>query len=654
MGRLTVADKILNDLKVKEGDDRITYGTASNKQLTITVGQRYAFSYLPYEENPWHFINLKKIPDTDNIKVGQYTGSPEAYYYRCKTIQEAEKRISEIVVASQIELERSNNSSYRKHNNSLFEKAIFDIDYRNELFNSAFNENDSNLDMDTNYNGIRFSNTILYGPPGTGKTYKLLQLISELKLIKELSESKPDYNSFVAGYLWWEVLAMVLLDNEKASVPQMLNHELIKAKLAISNIQHVPQRLWSTLQNHTVEHCPNVKLKVRSGEPVFFKESDSNWRLENVKEFKEQFPFLVEEWTNFKVSGNEFSVQKNFLFTTCHQSLAYEDFIEGIKPVLSGTEKKSDETPGVQYEIRKGLFYQACEKASKLAGYSDLKEAIADSQSNRKLKFDSALKLNKIYVLFLDEINRTNVSSVFGELITLIENDKRMGAENEIVDTLLPYSQTKFAVPVNLFIVGTMNTADRSVEALDTALRRRFVFEEMIPEPALLSPSEMKYRFEKKYESISFSKDVYSDASEKFNILLGFKSDDNLLNDSNEPFTGINMEQLLTAINKRLVVLLSNDNAIGHAWLMNVYSLKDLQLAFKNKIYPLLQEYFYNNYAKIGLVLGDKFVAQKSEKKIFATFLDGENISGDYEGNTIYTLRDPSTLTIEDFKSIYL
>lgn len=508
-------------------------------------------------------------------------------------------------------------------------------------------------------------NQILYGPPGTGKTYKLLQLIKEMDLVKELSQSKPDYNGFVSGYLWWEILAMVLLDNKESSVPQMLNHELVKAKLAISNIQHAPQRLWSTLQNHTVEACTNVKLKIRSGEPVFYKEPGSNWRLDDISEFKEQFPFLVDEWKNFKESGKDLSEQRNFVFTTCHQSLSYEDFIEGIKPVLSGAEKKSDEGAGIQYEIRKGIFYQACESASRLAGYADLNQVLVDNRESRKVKFEKAFLENKIYVLFLDEINRTNVSAVFGELITLIEDDKRLGAVNEIVDTTLPYSQTKFGVPSNLFIVGTMNTADRSVEALDTALRRRFVFEEMMAKPELLSPQNMINSLNFKYSGISKTNENYTKDSDTLGKLLG--SNLEIYEDTKDKnseaegveqfegssFTGINLQKLLTAINNRLNVLLSKDNTIGHAWLMNVYSLNDLQLAFKNKIYPLLQEYFYNNYAKIGLVLGSKFVEQKSAGKLFAVFKDDEGLVGDYESNIIYTLIDPMGLTLDDFKSIY-
>ena len=289
----------------------------------------------------------------------------------------------------------------------------------------------------------------------------------------------------------------------------------------------------------------------------------------------------------------------------------------------------------------------------------------------------SAVQINPIiekrnYVLIIDEINRGNVSAIFGELITLIEEDKRQGKE-EALEVMLPYSKDKFSVPANLYIIGTMNTADRSVEALDTALRRRFVFEEMLPEPSLLSPQRMLWNLWWDYEDLEWSEEKYSKKENELYQFIGlpeeFGHDDKLWTPmvvegkqesqitvfDTAPFTGLNLQSMLTTINQRLVALLTKDHVIGHAWLMNVYSLDDLQLAFKNKILPLLQEYFYNNYAKIGLVLGDQFFEEplKVDKALFAKFKNGDDIAEDYNDKMIYRFKDTKELTIADFKTIY-
>lgn len=164
---------------------------------------------------------------------------------------------------------------------------------------------------------------------------------------------------------------------------------------------------------------------------------------------------------------------------------------------------------------------------------------------------------DKPYILIIDEINRGDVSKIFGELITLIEGDKRIGNKYQMKITL-PYSKETFGVPNNLYIIGTMNTADRSIALLDTALRRRFDFEEIMPRPELLGGKVVE---------------------------------------------GINLQTLLTRINERITNKYDRDHQIGHSYLMGVNTKEQLERAYKNRILPLLNEYFYNESKTVAEIL---------------------------------------------------
>ncbi|MCC9043719.1 AAA family ATPase [Myroides sp. M-43] len=404
-------------------------------------------------------------------------------------------------------------------------------------------------------------NQILYGPPGTGKTYTLQNKFFDTFTKREITITKEEYvKSIIQELSWWQVITLVVLEIKKGKVNDIYEHEYIKVKEQFSKSKTVVPTIWGQLQAHTLLKCPNVNVEKRQEPLYFWKDENSNWSIE-----KEDLESSYSEIIDIQERVNNYTPErsvtiKNYEFVTFHQSFTYEDFIEGIKPDLE------DNTGGeIKYRIKDGVFKTICKKAQK-------------DPENR-------------YALFIDEINRGNVSAIFGELITLIEESKRLGNE-EALEVTLPYSKEKFGVPNNLHIIGTMNTADRSVEALDTALRRRFTFEEMMPN----------------YDVIK-----------------------------TENSFGIDLSKLLRTINDRIEVLLDRDHLIGHSYFLHVDSLETLQSRFRDNIIPLLQEYFYGDYGKMGLLLGEGFVTKKEgDKVVFASF---DYDSDMYSEKSIYNLK---------------
>lgn len=235
---------------------------------------------------------------------------------------------------------------------------------------------------------------------------------------------------------------------------------------------------------------------------------------------------------------NELKREGRISFTTFHQSYGYEEFIEGIQPIITEENNQKD----IGYRYKNGIFKQFCEKS----------------------KSDS-----KPYVFIIDEINRGNISKIFGELITLIEETKRLGASEEM-KVSLPYTGDLFGVPNNVYLLGTMNTADRSIALMDTALRRRFQFIEMMPNSNVLNQIGVS--------TITVNGET------------------------------LDVVKMLDIINERIEYLFDREHMIGHAFFTSLKenpTIEQLASIFKKSIIPLLQEYFYEDYEKIQLVLGD-------------------------------------------------
>lgn len=393
-------------------------------------------------------------------------------------------------------------------------------------------------------------NRIYYGPPGTGKTYELSKLLKREYEQAMTAVSAEEWRSqFIAEKIavlkWWEAAAAALYDlGGKGKVSDLTEHPFIKAVIAANGPnRNIRQTLWQTLNSHAVEDSATVKLKKRLAPGVFDKSAESVWHL--AGDWRDTCEDLVRLVDELKAGHRDTGAVQRYSFVTFHQSYGYEEFVEGLRPVLGGDTEAGE----IQYEIRSGVFKDLCRRAWSAP--------------------------DQRFAMVIDEINRGNISKIFGELITLIEPDKREGAENAVSVTL-PYSGERFSVPANVDIIGTMNTADRSLALLDTALRRRFEFVPVMPD----------------------ARDDPGAPLAGLRVSAGEQV--------------IDVPRMLDAINQRVEALYDRDHCIGHAYFTLLAKVPDgderlvaLQQVFSTRILPLLEEYFFEDWQKIRLVLAD-------------------------------------------------
>ncbi|EAH5862497.1 McrB family protein [Campylobacter jejuni] len=445
-------------------------------------------------------------------------------------------------------------------------------------------------------------NQILYGPPGTGKTYHTID--KALEILGENLESRDEKKAKFDEYV------------RKGQIVFTTFHQSYGYEEFVEGIKPI-------IDND--ENSQEVKYDVKDG---IFKElcdkSLKNYILSMQNENEIDLDKLIFEFANyinqdFLNKGNEFPLENK---VSIKKILL--NFKDEYRSFSLGGSIKSPQSLTIDIIKRDYLNF----KNKKILSFKDIKPKY-DSQSDyhgnaiyyfmffNKLKefeniqnekFKIKKEILKSYIIIIDEINRGNVSKIFGELITLIEPSKRIGEKEELKVTL-PYSGEKFGVPKNVYIIGTMNTADRSITSLDTALRRRFEFVEMMPDVSKLSMD----------------------------------------------CEGINLQELLKAINTRIEYLLDREKTIGHAFFVSVENLEDLKKVFQNKIIPLLQEYFYNDYALINAVLNDNgmIFEDKKDDKYLQKIKNLDSVNSERSIYNIASFDDKIWDKIEIYQAIY-
>ena len=458
-------------------------------------------------------------------------------------------------------------------------------------------------------------NLILYGAPGTGKTYHTinyaLSIIENRRLSELALEDRQElrmrfdgymeegcvqfvtfhpsftYEDFVEGIKPQTQNGQVLYDIEDG----VLKHMAIQAKKSIVETLYSMMPVLEINVDYDAMYTAFLSFIQRDEFDSFRSRTGKKMQLQKIDRIGNLTVRPENSFLSYSIQKLKMKKIFNHFPTMGHIEHTEND----ISHLLGGVNTRA------YWSVLKALKDFQKIYVQELVDQKEEEERAIEDENIQPIDIaklsSKARDHSRKFVLIIDEINRGNIAGIFGDLITLIEQDKREG-EEEALKLVLPYSKTWFNLPTNFHIIGTMNTADRSVEALDSALRRRFTFVELQPHPELLTQP---------------------------------------------PISGVDLRKMLTTINKRIAILLDEDHTIGHSYFMKVSNLAELKTVFSNKILPLLEEYFYGDLGKVGLILGKDFIeVEKSNADVFADF--------DYE--YMHEIKDGIAYRLKSIKSL--
>ncbi|MUG45320.1 AAA family ATPase [Paenibacillus woosongensis] len=623
------------------------------KEYTDWLRRQKKSNGLPYSENTIssYVSALTTAPSRlDGIKLetaNVFEISDSSLYRSMRKMMEQAQNFDEVNV---------------KAGNKAFQYSLaYYEDFLKELESGSISESASqhpSVNIDSGHHGLLDKNIIMHGPPGTGKTYHTVlyavSIIENKPIDTILAEAEAEgYHPIKERFEAYKANGQIAFTTFHQSYgyeefiegikPKMLSGEengIETGEVGYEISPGIFKRFCDTALKPIVQDSNHFGIRK---EPTIWKVSLGGSKENPVKRdcFNhnririgwDSYGESVNEETDYSQHGGKMILSRfmNEMRKGDIVLILYdEETIDGIGVVTGDYEwleqmenyKRSRKVNWLVKDIRENILELNGDVVMTLGSVYrlnriTLSDVLSMLQKHENAQLNSVLQQNKNnYVFIIDEINRGNISKIFGELITLIEPAKRLGMPEELV-LKLPYSQEPFGVPNNVYLLATMNTADRSIARLDTALRRRFSFAEMMPDPGCLS-------------SLVVNGEL------------------------------LNLSKMLEIMNRRIEALYDREHTIGHAYFLDLNrepTLDKLGHLFEHTIIPLLQEYFYDNYEKIRLVLGDNNKPEKEQfivvKKINANDLFGNLGEVELEDSVTYKINRAAFGQIASYRKIY-